>query len=91
MRGVHRAALAMAAILAALSLVAWRQGQAFEVRRDLEEARTEVSMARSEQHALEADIRRMSSREHIVRAARERLGLRQPTGRVHVISLEEGR
>lgn len=91
MRGAHRAALAMAAILAALSLVAWRQGQAFEVRRELEDLRTQVSMARSEMHSLEGDIRHLSSRERIVRAARERLGLRQPAGRVRIISVDEDR
>lgn len=87
MRGVHRAALAMAALLASLSVVAWRQGRAFEVQRELEALRGEVSMARSEQVQLNRDIRVLSSRERVVQAAR-RLGLRPPAGQVRVIQVE---
>ena len=88
MRGVHRAALAMAALLASLSMVAWRQGRAFEVQQQLEDVRSEVSMARSEKVQLNRDIRVLSSRERIVQVARARLGLRPPTGQVRVIQVE---
>lgn len=88
MRGVHRAALAMAALLASLSMVAWRQGRAFEVQQELEDVRSEVSMARSEKVQLNRDIRVLSSRERIVQVARARLGLRPPTGQVRVIQVE---
>jgi len=88
MRGVHRAALAMAALLASLSMVAWRQGRAFDVQQELEAVRGELSMARSEKVQLNRDIRVLSSRERIVRVARARLGLRPPTGQVRVIQVE---
>ncbi|HSG46170.1 MAG TPA: hypothetical protein VLA43_00020, partial [Longimicrobiales bacterium] len=84
----HRAALAMAALLASLSMVAWRQGRAFEVQQELEDVRSEVSMARSEKVQLNRDIRVLSSRERIVQVARARLGLRPPTGQVRVIQVE---
>jgi cell division protein FtsL len=91
MRGIHRAALAMAALLASLSVVAWRQGRAFEVQGELEAMRTQVSMARSEQHQLERDIRVLTSRERIVRAAGERLGLRPAAGdQVRILPMAEG-
>lgn len=88
MSGLHRAALAMAALLASLSMVAWRQGRAFDVQQELEEVRSQVSMARSEQLQLNRDIRVLSSRERIVQVARARLGLRPPTGQVRVIQVE---
>ena len=90
MSGVNRAALAMAALLASLSLVAWRQGRGFDAQRDLEELRAELSMAVSEQHQLQRDIRVLESREWIVEAAAKRLGLRPPAGQVRFIEIEEG-
>lgn len=86
--GVQRAALAMAALLAALSVIAWRQGRAYELRRDLEAVRSELSLAQSERAQLTRDIRVLQSRERIVRVARRLLGLRPPTGQVRVISVE---
>jgi cell division protein FtsL len=85
---VHRWALAMAALLASLSVVAWRQGRAYEVQQQLEAVRTERSLALSNQAQLKRDIRVLQSRERIVRVARELMGLRPPTGQVRVIRVE---
>jgi cell division protein FtsL len=78
----------MAALLASLSVVAWRQGRAFEVQQQLEEARADRSLALSNQAQLNRDIRALQSRERIVRVARQLLGLRPPTGQVRVIRVE---
>lgn len=86
--GVQRAALAMAALLAALSVIAWRQGRAYELRRELDAVRGELSLAQSERAQLSRDVRVLQSRERIVRVARELLGLRPPAGQVRVISVE---
>lgn len=83
--GVYRWALAMAALLTSLSIVAWRQGRAYEVAQELDEVRSERSLALSSQVQLNQDIRALQSRERIVRVARELLGLRPPTGQVRVI------
>jgi cell division protein FtsL len=85
---MHRWALAMAALLASLSVVAWRQGRAYEVQQQLEAVRTERSLALSNQAQLKRDIRVLQSRERIVRVARELMGLRPPTGQVRVIRVE---
>ena len=88
MRGggaVQRAVLAMAALLAALSFVAWRQGRAYDLHRQVEGVRNELSLAQSERTQLNRDIRVLRSRERIVRVARELLGLRPPAGQVRVI------
>jgi cell division protein FtsL len=72
-------ALIVAALLAALSLVTWRQARVRDALRDLEELRREVSLARAEQDELEQRIRFLESRSRVVSGARERLGMRTPT------------
>ena len=88
MRGGYRAALAMAALLASLSLVAWRQGRAYEAREALEELRTELALSRSSQLELKGEIRFLTSRERIRRVAEARLGLKAPSGQVIVVPVE---
>ena len=83
---VHR--LAMAALLASLSVVAWRQGRAYDVQQELEALRTERSLALSNQAQLKRDIRALQSRERVVQVAGELLGLRRPAGQVRVIRVD---
>ena len=75
MRIGTRAALAMAALLASLSLVAWRQGRAYEVRQALDDFQSELALSRSTQFELRGEIASLQSRDRIVEVAAERLGL----------------
>ncbi len=76
--GVILAALAMAALLGALSLVTWRQARALEARAEVEYLEREISLVRAEHAELQRRILILEGRDHVVRAARERLGLRSP-------------
>lgn len=73
-----RVALCVAAFLASLSLVAWRQSRAYEALSALEEIRSEAALAESERAELETRVRHLESRSWVVPAARERLDLRLP-------------
>ena len=86
---LHRLTLAIAVLLASLSLVAWRQGRAYDLQRDLEAVRDELELARTHQDELEAEETALLSRDRIVRDARDLLGLRPPDGQVLFLS-EEG-
>ncbi len=70
-----RVAVSVAAFLASLSLVAWRQGRAFEVMGDLDNARNEISLAQAERLDIEAQVVYLVSRAHVVPQARARLGM----------------
>ncbi len=70
-----RVALSVAAFLASLSLVAWRQGRAFDVMTQLDEVREENSLAVAERAELERSVQWLRSRARVVPDARERLGM----------------
>lgn len=70
--------LALAALLAALLLVTWRQSRALEALAELEAARTERVLAEAQKEELERRIQYLESRSRVVRDAGERLGMRKP-------------
>lgn len=72
-------ALGLGGLLASLSLVTWRQSRAFEALADLDEVRHDLSVAESEQTELRRRIQGLESRGRISRAAREILGMHQPS------------
>lgn len=72
-------ALSVALLLAALSLVTWRQARALESLADLDHLRRELSLGQAERIELEYRIQLLESRAHVVPAAQERLGMRTPT------------
>jgi len=78
--GASRIALALAALLAALSLVAARQGKGMRVLSEVEafEARIDVERARGDE--LVGEIRRLESRGVIEPRAAAELGMHRPVG-----------
>jgi hypothetical protein len=78
--GVLRVALAFAGVLAASSLVIWRQSRALEVLRALDEVRRERVVVEAERAKQLQRIQRLESRGHVVSAAGARLGMHVPTG-----------
>ena len=76
--GPTRVALAVAALLASLSLVAWRQSRALETMEALDHLRREKSLAVAERVELERRIHHLESRARVVPAARERLEMHMP-------------
>lgn len=87
--GMKRLTVAIACLLASLSLVAWRQGRAYDLQREVEAVRSEVAAAQDRKTQYEADITFLESREHILEAAERLLGLRSPSGQVRVIRMGE--
>lgn len=85
---LHRMALAIALVLASLSVVAWRQGRALGVLSELDRVQSQIGAARSEAGELEREIRVLQSRARIVADAADRLGLHQPEGQVRVLRVE---
>jgi cell division protein FtsL len=71
-------ALAVAALLAALSLVAWRQSRALEALAELEHVRRETALVLSEKVELERRIQFLESRQRVVPEARATLGMHTP-------------
>lgn len=78
--GVLRLVLAFALLMAALSLVIWRQGRTREVLRALDHTRDERAEAESQRAELLARIQRLESRPRVVTDAAARLGMRVPSG-----------
>ena len=76
--GTSRVALAVAALLASLSLVAWRQSRALETLAELDRVRREKTLASVEVEELRARIHHLESRSRMVPVARERLGMKMP-------------
>ena len=70
--------LVVGLLLAALTLVTWRQVRALEALADLDRVRREVSLVIADQHDLANRIRGLESRGRVMRTARERLGMRAP-------------
>ncbi len=71
-------ALSVAALFAALSVVAWRQGGAREVMTEREDVRESIALETEERSTLLDEIRHLESRRRVVTDARDRLGLRIP-------------
>lgn len=70
-----RAAFAVVALLGSLALVTWRQSRAFEVLKQLDGVRTQISVADAEGVDLERRIQVLESRSRVVPEARTRLGM----------------
>lgn len=76
--GTIRLALCFAALLAALTLVIWRQSNALETLRELDKLRDSRALAEAERSDLLRKIEQHESRNHVVTSARDRLGMRVP-------------
>ncbi len=71
-------ALAVAGLLAALSLVTWRQSRALSDLAELDRVRQERSVAEAEVGELQTIVHFFESRRRVVPEARERLGMHVP-------------
>ncbi len=74
--GTSLVALAVAALLASLSLVSWRQRQALDTMEYLDEVRQECALETANREELESRIRHLESRGRVVSEAEVRLGMR---------------
>lgn len=83
--GTIRLALCFAALLAALTLVIWRQSIALETLRELDKLRDNRALAEAERSELMRKIEHLESRNQVVTAARDRLGMRVPLANEIVI------
>jgi cell division protein FtsL len=83
--GTIRLALCFAALLAALTLVIWRQSNALETLRELDKLRDTRALTEAERSDLLRKIEHLESRNHVVNAARDRLGMRVPLANEIVI------
>ncbi len=72
------AALGFAGLLAALSLVTWRQSRAFEALAELDRLEKSLSLAESERTELLRLIQGLDNRTRISSVAQERLGMHRP-------------
>lgn len=82
---VIRMALLFVVLLASLTLVVWRQSRALEGLRRLEAVRAERVVEEARRAALVRRVEEMESRSRVSSAARQRLGMRLPTGEEIVI------
>lgn len=73
-------ALGFAGLLAALSLVVWRQSRALEMLRELEAIRGSRALVEAEHWELRGRIDRLESRARVEPAARRELGMHVPHG-----------
>jgi cell division protein FtsL len=85
--GTLRVALAIAALLCSLSLVIWRQSQAFELLGELDEARTRRAATESEKSRLISRIQALESRARITSVAGELWGMRVPASHEEFVIL----
>ncbi len=67
--------LAVVTLLGSLALVTWRQSRALEALAQLDQVRTQTSVAESERVDLERRIQVLESRPRVVPEARDRLGM----------------
>lgn len=88
--GTSVVALATAALLASLSLVAWRQARALETLEILDGLQRELALGQAEMADLSSRIRILESRGRIVPEARDELGMRIPEASEIVILAGEG-
>ena len=77
--GTIRLAFAFAALLAALTMVIYRQSRALEVLRAADEMRGARVIAEAERSELTRRIQTLESRTRVVSDARERLGMHVPS------------
>lgn len=82
---VIRAVLLVAGLLASLTLVVWRQSTALEMLRGLDAVRQERIVEEARRASLSRRVEELESRARVSMAARERLGMRVPTGAELVI------
>ena len=83
--GTIRLALAFAALLAALTMVIYRQSRALEVLRAADEMRSARVIAEAERSELARRIQTLQSRARVVADARTRLGMHVPSANEIVI------
>ena len=77
---VIRTALLLATLLASLTLVVWRQSRALETLRQIDDARRERVVAEARRSALLRRVEQLESRARVSELARDRFGMRLPTG-----------
>lgn len=77
---VSRVALAVAALLGALSLVAARQGKGLRVLSEVEALNSQLQLEQSRQDELVSRIRHLESRGVIMARAEEELGMHRAEG-----------
>lgn len=82
---VGRTVLALAAVVGALTLVAWRQSTARETMAALDDVVRDLALAADEQEELARRLVVIEGRSWIGAEAARRLGLRPPTEREVVI------
>ena len=75
--GTSLVALAVAALLASLSLVAWRQRQALDTMGYLDAVRQECALEEANREEMEARVQKLESRGRVVSEAETRLGMRK--------------
>lgn len=82
MRGgtVTRIALALAALLGALSLVAARQGKGLRVLSEVEALESRLELERAREDELVSRIRHLESRGVVTVRAERELGMHEPVG-----------
>lgn len=73
-----RVVLSVAAVLAALTTVAWRQSSARGTMKALADLERQIELARDEHEELARDLMVMEGRNWILSEAQRRLGLRSP-------------
>lgn len=78
--GASRIALALAVLLAALSLVAARQGQGMRVLSEVEQTEARIDVERARGDELVGEIRRLESRGVVEPRAVAELGMHRPVG-----------
>ena len=78
--GTSLVALAVAAFLASLSLVSWRQRQALDTMHRLETIQEEYALEVATRDELESRIRHLESRGRVVPLAETRLGMHIASG-----------
>jgi len=88
--GTSLVAVAAAALLASLSLVAWRQARAIEALEQLDTLTREVSLGQAEMADLERRVHFLESRGRVVPEAEAELGMKRPDASEVVILLGEG-
>ena len=76
-----KAALGVAALVAALTTVAWRQATARDTLTRLEQVELQLTLAADEREELTRHLSLIEGRRWVVREASERIGLRPATDR----------
>jgi cell division protein FtsL len=82
---VIRTALLFALLLGSLTLVVWRQSRALAVLRELDAVQRERVVEEARRSALARRVEHLESRARVSEVARERFGMRLPSGQEIVI------